>query len=306
MMRCLHLLLCGWFACMVCQPHVAVAHFTDRAAESLPGPIFQIPQSLSLLEHLALDPLSAIKLAPGLNDRPPGSSDPSEQKTANIAKPYHDGQATPPPELAAEIPPAVSAIPPLDETSRAPTAQVVHTDYQKAMSEAAQSRKLLFVYFYDPQMAAARKAFETLTLSQLEIQEKLSRYVVVKLPKDAQITIDGQPLVLLEHPAFAEMLSRPGVAVVDLAHERADYYGHVVSTFPFTPGKYYRKEALTIVLDLPAGTLTQRTMIFAVRIHPEGPASTQGQFHNVLASEARLHADYQAAIQVQGHHSWDS
>jgi hypothetical protein len=281
-----------------------LAHLTDRPTESRPGPIFQIAQSLSLLDHLAADPLSAIKLAPGLNDQPPGSPENAEQKTANITKPYHDGQATPPAELAAENPPADAASP-LDETSRAPTALVVHTDYQKAMSEAAQSRKLLFVYFYDPQMTAARRAFETLTLSQFEIQEKLRRYVVVKLPKDAQITIDGQPLVLLEHPAFAEMLSRPGVAVVDLAHERAEYYGHVVSTFPFTPGKYYRKEALSIVLDLPPGTLTQRTMIFAVRIHPEGPASTQGQFHNVLASEARSHADYQAAIQVQGHQSWD-
>ncbi|MEX0978222.1 MAG: hypothetical protein WDZ48_05195, partial [Pirellulales bacterium] len=216
---------------MVWQAHVAVARVTEHPAESLPGPIFQIRQSLSLLEHLAGDPLSAIKLAGALNEPAIGSSETEEQKTANFAKPYYDGQTTPPAELATETSPA-AAIPPLDETARGPTAQVVHTDYQKAMSEAAQSRKLLFVYFYDPQMTAARKAFETLTLSQLEIQEKLRRYVVVKLPKDAPITIDGKPLVLLEHAAFAEMLSRPGVAVIDLAHERAEYYGHVVSTFP--------------------------------------------------------------------------
>jgi hypothetical protein len=303
MSRCLHLLLCGWIASIVCQAPVAVAHLTESMDEGLPGPILQIPQSLSLLEQLALDPLSASKLAPGLKDPASWPSDTSERKTANIAKPYHDGQATAPAELASED---SSTDLPLDDASPVPSAQVVHTDYQKAMSEAAQSRKLLFIYFYDPKMTAARKAFETLTLAQLEIREKLSRFVIVTLPTDARITMEGKSIVLLEHAAFAEMLSRPGVAMIDLSHERAEYYGHVVSTFPFTPGKYYRKEALSIVLDLPPGTLTQRTMIYAVRIHPESPASTQGQFHNVLASEARSHADYQAAIQVQGHHSWDS
>jgi hypothetical protein len=165
---------------------------------------------------------------------------------------------------------------------------------------------MLFIYFYEPKMTAARSAFETMTLSHLEIQEKLRRYVVVKLATDAEITLDGKPVKLLGHAAFAEMLNRPGVAVIDLCHERSEFYGHVVSTFPFTPGKYYRREALSIILDLPPGTLTQRTMIYAVRIHPERPASTQGQFHTVLADEAKSHAYHQASIQVQGHHAWDT
>jgi hypothetical protein len=96
------------------------------------------------------------------------------------------------------------------------------------------------------------------------------------------------------------------LAVVDLAHRRADYYGYVVSTFPFTGGKYYRGAALSSILALPPGTLTQRTMIYAVRTHPEAPASTQGSFHNVLADEAKKHSNYQAAILVQGHHNWEN
>jgi hypothetical protein len=187
-----------------------------------------------------------------------------------------------------------------------PTARRIHTDYQKAMQEATESRKMLFIYFHDPRMTAARKAFETETLPKVEIQEKLNGYVYLELPTDATVKIGGQPVTLLKHASFAEMLGRSGLAVVDLAHERADYYGHVVSTFPFTPGKYYRREALAIILDLPPGTLTQRTMIYAVRIHPEAPKSTQGQFHGTLAEEAKSHAYHQASIQVQGHHSWDS
>jgi hypothetical protein len=196
--------------------------------------------------------------------------------------------------------------PSIEQASSAPAESIVHDDYLKAMKEATEDRKMLLIYFHERSKNASGMAFESETLSNVEIQEKLRRFVFVKLPRDARITFQGKSIELLKHPAFAEMLGRQGVAIIDLVHERADYYGHVVSTFPFTPGKYYRKDALSIVLDLPPGTLTQRTMIYAVRIHPERPASTQGQLHATLTDEARQHAYYQASIQVQGHHSWDA
>ena len=34
---------------------------------------------------------------------------------------------------------------------------------------------------------------------------------------------------------------------------------------------------MAVILDLPPGTLTQRTLIYAVRTHPERPASADGQ-----------------------------
>jgi hypothetical protein len=195
---------------------------------------------------------------------------------------------------------------PLERRFAVPADWTVHDNYRRAMQEATEDRKMLLIYFYDRTPNTAQRAFEIETLASLEIQEKLKRYVVVKLPRDAKILTAGKQITLLKHPAFAEMLGREGVAIIDLVHERADYYGRVVSTFPFTPGKYYRKQAMSVVLDLPPGTLTQRTMIYAVRIHPESPASTQGQLHMALADEAKSHAHYQASIQVQGHHSWDA
>ena len=174
------------------------------------------------------------------------------------------------------------------------------------MREAVEDRKMLFIFFCESTPDAATRAFDQLTLSDPGIQEQLKRFVVARLPRDARITVSGEPVTLLEHPAFAEMHGRQGVAIIDLAHARSEYYGHVVSTFPFTAGKFYRKEALSIILDLPPGTLTQRTMIYAVRIHPEAPASTQGHFHTVLADEAKHQSDHQAAILLQGHHSWDT
>jgi hypothetical protein len=43
-----------------------------------------------------------------------------------------------------------------------------------------------------------------------------------------------------------------------------------------------------------------------VRVHPESPASTSGDYHHALADAAAEHSAYQARIQVQGHHRWDT
>jgi len=180
------------------------------------------------------------------------------------------------------------------------------TDYAEGMRLATQEHKNLFLYFHEGKGNAARRAFETHTLTDPKIKEALVNLILVDLDMEATVKNRDKTIVLLKHPAFAEMLGRQGIAIVDMSHEKAPYYGCVVSTFPFSPGKFYRAEALSIILHLPPGTLTQRTMIYAVRVHPEGPASTEGQFHPVLADEANKHSTYQASITLQGHHQWDA
>ncbi len=276
----------------------ALGSFASRPVPGLGSTVVKVSVGL-LFPDFTSAMLADSKPAPGAPQLP------LEVKTAADGEVSRDGQAQPSTATATEVSGPTSS----GETvslAVQPTEPAIYTDYHQAMREAAESRKMLFIYFYEPRMTAAHRAFESLTLPTLEIQEKLRRYVYLEMPTDATIKVDGQPVELLSHASFAEMLHRPGVAVIDLAHQRAEYYGHVVSTFPFTPGKYYRREAMSIILDLPPGTLTQRTMIYAVRIHPEAPASTRGQFHTVLAAEAMSHAHYQASIQVQGHHSWDS
>jgi hypothetical protein len=51
--------------------------------------------------------------------------------------------------------------------------------------------------------------------------------------------------------------------------------------------------------------LTQRTLIYAVRIHPERPASALGCPDDRLLVEAESHSQYQASIRLQGHHGWN-
>jgi hypothetical protein len=63
---------------------------------------------------------------------------------------------------------------------------------------------------------------------------------------------------------------------------------------------------LNAALDLPPGTISQRTMVWAVRVHGEAPASTAGVQHAVLTQAAAEQSAYQARLGVQGHHRWET
>jgi hypothetical protein len=182
------------------------------------------------------------------------------------------------------------------------------TDYAEAMRLAVAQRKALFVYLGYDQPGATREAFEKQSLADAAVRRKLADMVAVRLPLDATISVDGKKVRLLDHGSFAELAGGPGAAIVDLAHPDKPYYHHVVSALPLVAGKYYQFQPnhLAVMLDLPPGTITQRTLVFAVRIHPEAPASTLGQADNVLVQEAESHSNYQAQIRVQGHHHWNT
>ncbi len=180
-------------------------------------------------------------------------------------------------------------------------------DYGDAVTRARDQRKMLLVYFHDPANGPPCAQFESGTLSDSSVVEKLSEYVCLKLSTDARVRVDGsdEPIVLLGHTAFAHMEGRPGLAIIDYAHPEANYYGRVVSTFPFQNGHPYTADEVQTMLELPPGTLTQRTLIYAVRTHPERPASTEGVLDPYLVEEAAMQAEYQARIGVQGHHNWE-
>ena len=115
---------------------------------------------------------------------------------------------------------------------------------------------------------------------------------------------DGAGLV--GDPGLAEMRHGPGVFVVDYAH--GEFTGRIVSILPRTPGKYYRfsPSHLDELASLPTASLTQRSLILAVRVHPENPQSTQGTCDPRLCQEAAAHSGHQASIRKQGHHNWQT
>jgi len=183
------------------------------------------------------------------------------------------------------------------------------TDYGEARTTAANEGKMLLIFFCD----AAKDGpcehgnrFEQETLSDPVVRGKLQEYVCARLPLDTRIECEDAEIALLDHAAFAEMHGKPGIAILDFAHKDLKHFGRVVSAFPLTERLWYTPAQMAAILDLPPGTLTQRTLIYAVRIHPERPASTQGQPDPYLLEEAESHAQYQAAIRLQGHHRWET
>jgi hypothetical protein len=178
-------------------------------------------------------------------------------------------------------------------------------EYGPAMRRAKGQSRMLLVYFRDQSNTQVRRDADRRLLSDA-VQPAMSKYVLCKVPRDATVTIQGEDIVLIEHQAFGELLGRPGLAIIDYRDESSPHYGRVVSVYPLSNRHRLTQQELLVLLDLPAGSITQRTMIFAVRTHPEQPASTTGQFASLLAQESEGHSQYQADIRVQGHHRWES
>lgn len=183
------------------------------------------------------------------------------------------------------------------------------TDYSAAMERATDEKKMLFVYFEDAKPNSAHERFQSKTLAEPAVRDRLSQYVCLRLPTSAKVDDAEGAGRLLDHRSFHYMYRRSGVAVVDLANVDASYYGYVVSCFPFDRPAYYCDSyegipSVKTILDLPAGTITQRTMVYAVRMHPERPASTVNEPSPVLQSEAAQHSRHQARIRLLGHHGW--
>jgi len=174
-----------------------------------------------------------------------------------------------------------------------------HDDYTHAYSVAAEAKKLLLVNFVPTEPAEVQSQVEDYIATHPEVQRQLAACVLVRVPSGSD---------LHAHRAFAELGGSAGFVVVDLAHEDKPYTGRVVSAFPFASGKYYRWRPayLPAMLVLPAGTLTQRTMVWAVRSHADHPESTDGEVSEVLLEAAGSHSAYQARIGVQGHHQFST
>jgi hypothetical protein len=183
---------------------------------------------------------------------------------------------------------------------------VWHDSYAKAMTLAEQQNKMLLIYFCSGCRDEPCTRFKNDTLGDRKVCRKLRDYVCVQLSLDAKIMMGGKKVTLLEHPAYEEMLGRPGIAIVDFRSTDDKLRGKIVSMFPITDRLWYTSEQMAVILDLPAATLTQRTLIYAVRIHPEKPASSDGPLNTDLLDEAESHSQHQADILLQGHHAWES
>jgi len=182
------------------------------------------------------------------------------------------------------------------------------TDYYEAYRAAADARCMLLVYVTPCSPCSQQQNAEQWMANDATLRARLGTVVKLCVPANATIDVDGRPQRLLSTGAFSHLAGGPGFVLIDLAHKDQPYYGHAVSAMPFASGKYYRwrGDHLLTMLELPPGTITQRTMIWAVRVHPERPQSTWGQFNPALANGAAHQASYQANVQEQGHQNFST
>lgn len=179
------------------------------------------------------------------------------------------------------------------------------TGYHAALDDAEAQRKMALLWFFDPQ-GTKNDAFEADVLGNSEVRSLVAaQFSAVKLPLNAKIESEGQTVRLMEHPAFAELRRAAGLAIIDMTDPDSPHFRQVVSIYPLAR-RSLTAEHLALLLQLPRGSLTQRTLVFAVRTHPERPASTSGHLSSLLTRETENHAWHQASIHLQGHHNWNT
>ena len=199
--------------------------------------------------------------------------------------------------------PALGATPTPPSMQRGVGTAIERMDDYGAATEAAKASGAMLLVSVEPttdsptDIAGAR-------LERADVQQ---RFATSGTPwVFCRLGMDAGGAALAGDPSLAEMRRGPGVFVVD--HTAGAYAGRIVSILPRTSGKYYSFSPSHIdeLASLPQASLTQRSLILAVRIHPENPQSTNGTCDPSLCSAAEAHSQHQASIRRQGHHGWDA
>lgn len=200
---------------------------------------------------------------------------------------------------------AEAKLPATNATETKATPLTWHDDYRAARNEAKKSKRLLLIWFADEKQSASNEKFQAEVLGSDVVRQGLAGMTLAKLSTSEVIEHEGKDLTLLKHHAFAELLGGPGLAMVDFRDEDEKHHGWVVTIYPFRRGPITAAK-LKVLCELPAGTMTQRTLMFAVRTHPAAPQSAWSPHSKYLAAEAEKHSQHQASILLQGHHNWEA
>lgn len=171
-----------------------------------------------------------------------------------------------------------------------------HTDFLKASLLAKETKKDLVVHF---------RADDSLdkALDSAEVRDRLKQFVCVRLPVD--YVYKGEKM--LDRPQLAEMHNKPGLAIVSRHDESLPYHDYLISAHPQMASRYRwaptlgAKEICTI-LDLPpTATLSQRSLIYAITVHPDAPKSVLCNCHAATLEHAEAHSGRQASMGNQHH-----
>ena len=162
--------------------------------------------------------------------------------------------------------------------------QTVLDDYARAYHAARAADKMLLV--------DVGTGFD---FSRLD-EKSLGSFVVCQVSAEAALPVEGHDRRLLDYPGLSDLEGKPGLIIVEFDHAGRD--ATVVSVLP---ARHVSDKHVRALLDLPAGTLTQRTLVWALRVHPERPRSVSGTPAPELVAHAERHSGVQAATNNQHH-----
>lgn len=171
-----------------------------------------------------------------------------------------------------------------------------HQDYSEACRQAIQEKKDLLIHFYEDDRLDK-------VLEHSEIKQRLANFALLQV--HSSYKYDGKRL--LDYPALREMMGKHGLAIICYSNPKHPEYARPISVHPHVSSRYhwvpsYGVNELKVILDLPkTATLTQRSMIYAVSVHPERPQSIYGTAHPAFLRHAERHSQRQAAMMRQHH-----
>ncbi|MDG2206813.1 MAG: hypothetical protein P8K78_02810 [Pirellulales bacterium] len=183
-------------------------------------------------------------------------------------------------------------------------------DDSSARQQAIEAKKYLLVHLTSHQPGGRDRTFFEQTTGDRRVRSRAENFICLRvLCEEWQPTELGLELTP-EFLSVDHLRSSPGLVVIDFCDSSRPTYGQVVGWLPFEKPAYYAAEyesaaSVATFLDLPRGSLTQRMLIYAIRVHPERTESTSGVSLPALVGAAAAHAQRQARAQRQGHQRWD-
>lgn len=188
------------------------------------------------------------------------------------------------------------------------------SDYEVAVRLAKQSGRMLLVCIegVDSESSRLESAYPADPWSRWieaegeNFEEIRQRYLFCKVAENERVNINGKTSEILQHEPLIHMQNSAGVTIFDFTNWGDAMQDRVVSVYPVSTTRKLSPAALKAMVRLPRGTLTQRTLVLALALHPKGPQSIRGDWNPVLAKAAEGHSTHQAELKKQGHQGWPS
>ena len=234
------------------------------------------PISLPVPEQVATTKPAPAKPAtdtskPTFEPPKPSVSKPAVVLSPTIEKPSNDVPVTPTP-------------------TKNVAALIWHQDYLAGYQQAMQEKRPLLMQFRDisePDVSESRIA----GFGAPELQPLLENFVRVSMPVGSIVpgqTTGQAPSRLLDHRSFRHLNGKAGVVIIDLTEPSAANFARVVSALPLPSDGRFSPEILSKLLQLPAGSIGQRTLLLSIRTATSAPDFTVGEQQPLLNQILRL------------------